>query len=178
MQFVENPDEPPDVDAEFLTWVPGHPPGANALNAVIAGHAYLIFATTACQRVLTGRPAVPRIEWLPGTNALNLVGFRSQPTAKFGSYLAGAGFTSAKVSIFSVGGTNSARPTTLTVGGFSGGFSTAPIEQGKRRTSLSAIRSRRSPGRSKSIRRARTGCFSPQTALISPCGSRTRTGRR
>lgn len=130
MQYVENPDEPLDIDSEFMTWIPGLPAGANALNTVIAGQSYLIFATTACQRILTGRPAVPRIEWLPGTNVYNLVGFRQNGTAKFGSYLAGAGFNASKVAVYSVGGTN-ARPTPNTVGGFSGGFSTIPIEQGK-----------------------------------------------
>lgn len=130
VQYVNNPDEPQNIDSEFMTWIPGQPAGVNELNSVIAGQSYLVNSTAACQRVLTGRPAVPRIEWLPGTNVYNLVGFRQNGAAKFGSYLAGAGFNAAKVSIYSVGGTNT-RPTPLPVGGFSGGFSTVPIEQGK-----------------------------------------------
>ena len=129
-QYTESPDEPVNRRAEFLTWEPGLPEGANDLNRVIAGHAYLIFATAGCQRALTGRPAVPRIEWVPGTNACNLVGFRQQATATFGTYLSGAGFDGGKLSVYAVGGTNSSNPTLQPVGAFTG-LNTAPIEQGK-----------------------------------------------
>ena len=72
--------------ADYLTWRPGLPAGANALNAVAAGHAYLMYATQACTRALTGRPAVPRLEWVPGirgTNVYNLMGFCHIPTSTF-----------------------------------------------------------------------------------------------
>jgi hypothetical protein len=92
VQYVENPDEPLDVSPEFLVWVPGQPAGATVLNSVIAGHSYLIFATNEFTQVISGRPAVPRIEWIPGTNKVNLVGFAKKGTAKFGTYIKGAGF--------------------------------------------------------------------------------------
>ena len=69
--FMSTPDEPLDMAAEYLTWRPGLPTGANALNSVNAGHAYLMYATQACTRVLTGRPAVPRLEWVPGVRGTN-----------------------------------------------------------------------------------------------------------
>jgi hypothetical protein len=129
-RFTENPDEPLNRGDEFLTWGPGLPSGANSLNNVIAGHAYLLFSTAAVTRTLTGRPAVPRIAWVPSTNACNLVGFRQSATATFGSYLAGAGFDLAKLTVYSVSGTNSLEPTKLQIGGFTG-LSTAPITPGK-----------------------------------------------
>lgn len=129
-QYTESPDEPVNRRAEFLTWAPGLPEGANDLNRVIAGHAYIIFATASCQRALTGRPAVPRIEWVPGTNACNLVGFRQQETATFGTYLSGAGFDGGKLSVWGVGGTNGSGPTLQPVGAFTG-LNTALIERGK-----------------------------------------------
>lgn len=130
-QYFLNPSEPQDATAEYLTWIPGQPAGAHALNSVLAGHAYLIYATAACQRDLTGRPAVPRIEWLPGTNALNLVGFRPNPTAKFGTFLTGAGFNVTKTSIYSLSGTNHTSPTISNVGGFSGSYGTVSMDPGK-----------------------------------------------
>jgi len=130
VQFTENPDEPLDVSTEYLTWVPGHPAGAATLNSVIAGHAYLIFATNAFSQVVTGRPAVPRIEWIPGTNAVNLLGFSQNATATFGKYLAGAGFDAAKLSVYTIGGTNIASPSLFSVTGF-GGLGTVPIVPGK-----------------------------------------------
>lgn len=129
-RFTDSPDEPLNRDDEFLTWVPGLPAGANDLNRVIAGQSYLIFATTSSQRVVTGRPSVPRINWVPSTNACNLVGFCQKESAQFGSFLAGAGFDLTKMSVLSVGGTNAVKPTLLSVGAF-GGLNTAPIEQGK-----------------------------------------------
>ena len=128
-RYTENPDEPLYNAAEFLTWTPGLPAGANSLNSVIAGQAYLIVASASCTRNLSGRPAVPRIDWVPSTNACNLVGFRQNGSAQFGSYLAGAGFDMAKLSVYSVSGTN-AQPTLLQVGGFSG-LNTALIVPGK-----------------------------------------------
>ena len=129
-RFTENPDEPLNRDPEFLTWGPGLPAGANSLNQVMAGQAYLMFATASGTRTLTGRPAVPRITWVPGTNACNLVGFRQNGSALFGSYLAGSGFDITKISVYSVSGTNNLNPTLLQVGGFSG-LNTAPIIPGK-----------------------------------------------
>ena len=129
-RYTEKPDEPLNRGDEFLTWGPGLPAGANTLNTVIAGHAYLMYATLPGTRTLTGRPAVPRIEWIPGTNACNLVGFRQNGSALFGSYLAGSGFDITKLAVYSVSGTNILNPTLLQVGGFSG-LSTAPIVQGK-----------------------------------------------
>jgi hypothetical protein len=131
--FLLTPDKPVNMASEFLTWIPRLPTGANALNAVKAGQAYLIYTTQACQRVLTGRPAVPRMEWVPGvpgTNVYNLMGFRNSATATFGTYLSGAGFDMAKVSVYRVGGTNSSSPTYYTVGGFSGSVATAPMQPG------------------------------------------------
>jgi len=130
VQYTENPEEPLDIQAEYMTWVPGHPTGASSLNSVIAGHAYLIFATNAFTQVITGRPAVPRIEWIPSTNAVNLVGFSQDGAATFGNYLAGAEFDTAKLSIYAIGGTNRASPTLFSVTGF-GGLSTVPIMPGK-----------------------------------------------
>ena len=132
--FVATPDEPLDLAAEYLTWRPGLSAGANALNSVAAGHAYLLYATQACARVLTGRPAVPRLEWVPGaqgTNFYNLMGFCHSPTSTFGTYLSGAGFDSAKFSVYRAGGTNRAGPSFYTLGGFSGSVATAPLEPGK-----------------------------------------------
>ena len=111
---------------EYLTWQPGQPPGVNSLNAVMAGKAYLIFATGACQRVLTGRPAAPRIEWVPGpagSEVHQLVGFQTDGTAKFGKFLAGAGFNMAALSVYTVGGTNIPGPTRFKVG-----WTTASLE--------------------------------------------------
>lgn len=130
-RFVLHPDEPPTMSSDFLTWVPGLPPGANALNSVLAGHAYLVFATQAFQRTLTGRPAVPRMEWVPGTNTYNLMGFRQATGATFGTYLAGAGFGMAKVSAYRVGETNGAAPSYYTMGGFAGTLGTTAMEPGK-----------------------------------------------
>lgn len=132
--FLTSPDEPLDMAAEYLTWSPGHPAGANALNSLSAGHAYLIYATQACTRVLTGRPAVPRLEWVPGvrgTNAYNLMGFCHSPTSTFGTFLSGADFDPAKLSVYRVGGTNPASPAFYTLGGFSGSVATTPMEPGK-----------------------------------------------
>lgn len=129
-RFVLHPDEPLDMTSEFLTWTPGLPAGANALNSVIAGNAYLIFATQAFQRTLTGRPAVPRMEWVPGTNTYNLLGFRQAAGATFGTYLAGAGFDMAKLSAYRVGGTNAAAPNYYTMGGFAGTLGTTAMEPG------------------------------------------------
>jgi len=129
-QYTESPDEPLNSADEFLTWTPGLPAGANSLNTVIAGQAYLVFATAGCTRGISGRPAVPRIDWVPGTNACNLVGFRQSATVTFGSYLAGSGFDLSKLSVYAVNGTNSVKPTLLQVGGFSG-LNTAAMTQGK-----------------------------------------------
>ena len=132
--FLASPDEPLDMAADYLTWRPGLPAGANALNAVAAGHAYLMYATQACTRALTGRPAVPRLEWVPGirgTNVYNLMGFCHSPTSTFGTYLSGAGFDSAKLSVYRVGGTNPAGPAFYALGGFSGSVATAPLESGR-----------------------------------------------
>ena len=132
--FLSSPDEPLDMAADYLTWRPGLPTGANALNSVSAGHAYLIYATQACTRVLTGRPAVPRLEWVPGvqgTNTYNLMSFCHSSTSKFGTYLSGAGFDPAKLQVYRVGGTNRASPTFYTLGGFSGSVATTPMEPGK-----------------------------------------------
>ena len=132
--FLTSPDEPLDMAAEYLTWSPGHPAGANALNSLNAGHAYLIYATQACVRALTGRPAVPRLEWVPGvrgTNAYNLMGFCHSPTSTFGTFLSGAGFDPAKLSVYRVGGTNRASPSFYALGGFSGSVGTVPMEPGK-----------------------------------------------
>ena len=132
--FLASPDEPLDMAADYLTWRPGLPTGANALNSVVAGHAYLLYATQACTRVLTGRPAVPRLEWVAGalgTNAYNLMGFCHSPTSKFGAFLSGAGFDPAKLLVYRVGGTNPASPSFYTLGGFSGSVATTPMEPGK-----------------------------------------------
>ncbi len=132
-RYAENPDEPLNNAAEFLTWVPGRPAGANSLNSVIAGHAYLIAASAGCTRTLSGRPAVPRINWIPGTNACNLVGFRQDGSATFGGFLAGAGFDSTKLSaffVFSVNGTNSLKSSLHPIPIFSG-LNKVPIEKGK-----------------------------------------------
>jgi len=128
-QYSENPEEPLNRDDEFLNWDPLLPAGVNTLNAVIAGQPYLMLATASVTRTLTGRAAVPRIEWIPGTNACNLVGFRQNGSATFGTYLSGAGFDLSKLSVYAVSGTNS-RPTVLSLGGFSG-LNSVPIEQGK-----------------------------------------------
>ncbi len=130
-RFVLNPDEPQDMSSEFLTWVPGLPAGANALNSVIAGNSYLVFATQAFQRTLTGRPAVPRMEWVPGTNTYNLMGFCQAAGATFGTYLAGAGFDMSKLAAYRVGGTNSSKPNYYTMGGFAGTLGTTAMEPGK-----------------------------------------------
>ena len=130
-RFQLQPSEPLDMASEFLTWVPGLPAGANALNSVVAGHAYLVLATQAFQRTLTGRPAVPRMEWVPGTNTYNLLGFRQAAGATFGAYLAGAGFDMSKLSAYRVGGTNSAKPNYYTMGGFAGTLGTTAMEPGK-----------------------------------------------
>ncbi len=130
-RFQLNPNEPLDTASEFLTWVPGLPAGANALNSVIAGHAYLVFATQAFQRTLTGRPAVPRMEWVPGTNTYNLMGFCQAGGATFGTYLAGAGFDMSKLAAYRVGGTNAAAPNYYTMGGFAGTLGTTAMEPGK-----------------------------------------------
>lgn len=111
---------------EYLTWQPGQPAGANSLNAVLAGKAYLIFATQACQRVLTGRPAAPRLEWVPGpagTAVHQLVGFCTDGSTTFGRFLAGAGFDMSALSVYSIGGTNAMGPTRFKVG-----WTTASIE--------------------------------------------------
>ncbi len=132
-QFAENPSEPLNIEPEFLSWSPGRPEGANSLATVIAGNAYLIFATAPATRVLTGRPTVPRIDWVtgtPATNIYNLVGFQSSGTTSFGSYLAGAGFNPSRFSIYSVSGTNSASPTFVALTGFSG-LNSIPITSGK-----------------------------------------------
>ena len=132
--FLSSPDEPLDMAAEYLTWRPGLPAGANALNSLNAGRAYLLYATQACTRVLTGRPAVPRLEWVAGvlgTNAYNLMGFCHSPTSMFGTYLSGAGFDPAKLLVYRVGGTNPASPSFYTLGGFSGSVATTPMEPGK-----------------------------------------------
>ena len=133
-QFTENPSEPLNLTAEYSTWVQGGEAGANSLNNVIAGNAYCVFAKEIMPpRLLTGRPAVPRIDWMTGTaatNVFNLVGFAQDGTAKFGSYLAGAGFAMSKLSVYSVSGTNMAGPTFSMVGGF-GGVSTVAITPGK-----------------------------------------------
>ncbi len=129
-QFIENPGEPQSSPVEFLTWSPGVPAGANGFNQVLAGQSYLVYAQASCVRVLTGRPAVPRIEWIPSTNACNLVGFRCGGGALFGTYLSGAGFDASQLAVYSVSGTNSVKPTLVLVGGFTG-LNTAPIDQGK-----------------------------------------------
>ncbi len=49
--------------AEYLAWQPGQPAGVNSLNSVLAGKAYLIYATQACERVVTGRPDQLRGLW-------------------------------------------------------------------------------------------------------------------
>lgn len=136
-QYTENPSEPLLPSEDYLTWRQGRPAGANSLNTVIAGNAYLIYSTAndTRTRTLTGRPAVPRIDWVTGTvatNYYNFVGFRENGAAKFGTYLAGAGFTMStptKFSVYSVSGTNS-EPTCLQVGAFTG-ILTAPIMPGK-----------------------------------------------
>ncbi len=131
-RFTESPDEPVNIADEFLTWTPGVPAGVNGFNAVLAGHSYLMFASVGCTRNLTGRPAVPRIEWIPGTNACNLVGFRQNGNAKFGTYLAGAGFNWTKLAVYTVSGTNSIRLATERVGGLTGeSLNTALIVPGK-----------------------------------------------
>ncbi|MCF7837322.1 MAG: hypothetical protein K9N49_01705 [Candidatus Marinimicrobia bacterium] len=130
-RFVFHPDEALDLAAEFLTWIPGLPPGANALNFVLGGHAYLVFATQPFQRTLTGRPVVPRLEWLPGTNTCNLLGFRHAAGATFGTYLAGAGFDMSKLNASRVGGTNSVAPDPFTLGGFTETLGTTLMEPGQ-----------------------------------------------
>jgi len=96
---------------------------------VIAGQSYLIYATTSFQRNLTGRPAVPRINWVPSTNACNLVGFRQSGSATFGTFLAGAGFDLTKLKVYGVSGTNAIlnprNPNPF------GNVNTTVIEQGK-----------------------------------------------
>ena len=129
-QFLESPSEPVSSPVEFLTWSPGMPAGANGFNQVLAGQSYLVYAQASCVRTLRGRPSVPRIEWIPGTNACNLVGFRSAGGATFGSYLAGAGFDASQLAVYSVGGTNGSKPTLVRVGGFTG-LDTVPIEAAK-----------------------------------------------
>jgi len=129
-RYVDNPSEPLNSPDDFLTWSPGVPAGANGFNQVVAGQSYLIYAKAGCARTLTGRPAVPRIQWVPSTNACNLVGFRCDGSATFGTYLSGAGFDAGKLEVYAVSGTNSARPTLLRVGGFSG-LNTARVEAGK-----------------------------------------------
>ena len=126
-QYTVSPDEPLNSAAEYLKWTPGLPAGANSLNAVIAGQSYLVYATASGTRTLTGRPAVPRIDWVPSTNACNLVGFRQNGSAQFGSYLAGSGFDLAKLSVNSVSGTNDI-PAVLPL---LGGLNTTPIVPGK-----------------------------------------------
>jgi hypothetical protein len=129
-QFIESPSEPVSSPVEFLTWSPGVPAGANGFNQVLAGQSYLIYALSSCVRTLTGRPAVPRIAWVPSTNACNLVGFRSGAGATFGTYLSGAGFDASQLAVYAVSGTNSAKPTLVRVGGFTG-LNTAPIDAAK-----------------------------------------------
>lgn len=117
---------------EYLTWQPDQPAGANSLNAVMAGKAYLIFATQACQRVLTGRPAAPRLEWVPGpagTEVHQLVGFCTDGATTFGRFLAGAGFDMSALSVYSVGGTNAQGPTRFKVGWTTA--SQQPIQAGR-----------------------------------------------
>ena len=131
-RFTESPDEPVNIATEFLTWTPGLPDKVNSLNTVIAGHSYLMFASEGGTRYLRGRPAVPRINWIPATNACNLVGFRQSATATFGSYLAGAGFNWAKLAVYTVSGTNSLKPATERVGGLTGAtLNTTVIVPGK-----------------------------------------------
>jgi hypothetical protein len=130
-RYTESPVEPVVSSADFLTWTTGVPAGVNSFSSVIAGQAYLIFATASCTRSLTGRPAVPRIDWIPSTNACNLVGFCQSTTATFGNFLAGSGFDLTKTLVYSVSGTNSAKPTYTAVGGFTGGLNTAQPARGK-----------------------------------------------
>ncbi len=127
--YTESPDEPLNPEEEFLTWIPGLLAGANTLNTVIAGQSYLIYATASCHRGLTGRPAVPRINWVSSTNAYNLVGFRHDGSATFGTFLAGAGFDFTKLKVYGVSGTNAIlnprNPNPF------GNVNTTVIEQGK-----------------------------------------------
>ena len=120
------------VTTEYLTWRPNQKPGVNSLNSVMAGKAYLFYATNTFTRTVTGRPAAPRIEWVPGatgTNVHALVGFRTDGTAKFGTFLAGAGFDMSALSVYTVGGTNLLGPTLFKVGWTTA--SQQPIENGK-----------------------------------------------
>ena len=105
--------------AEYLAWQPGQPAGVNSLNSVLAGKAYLIYATQACERVVAGRPVDPRVEWLggaSGTNVYTLAGFRTDGTATFGTFFAGSGFNIPALSVYTAGGTNKVGPQWLRYG--------------------------------------------------------------
>jgi hypothetical protein len=89
LDHTEIPKEPLDPEADYQTWIPGHPIVAQSLHFVLAGHAYLIYAEEDFNSILTGRPYVPRIDWIPSesSNAVNLVGFRVSDSVTFGPYL-------------------------------------------------------------------------------------------
>ena len=117
---------------EYLAWQPGQPAGVNSLNMVMAGNAYLIYATQACQRVITGRPVDPRTEWMcgpAGTNYFTLAGFRTDSSATFGTYFAGSGFNIPTLVVYTAGGTNREGPQWQRVGFTS--VTLLPVTQGK-----------------------------------------------
>lgn len=132
VQYTTSPDEPQDAQDDYLTWVPTDVAGLNALNSVMAGHSYLIYATNSFQTVLTGRPVVPRLSWSSlSTNTTTLAGFCAGDSAKFGTYLNGLGVDIADADILAVGGTNFT-DMTMPVGnsGWSGSVEDEVVEQG------------------------------------------------
>lgn len=105
VQFTTSPDEPQSAQDDYLTWVPTNIAGLNALNSVLGGHSYLIYATDSCTKVLTGRPVVPRVSWTSlSTNSVILAGFCVGESAKFGTYLTGLGVAGSGYNGHAVGG--------------------------------------------------------------------------
>jgi len=125
-EFTSNPDEPLNPTQAYLTWRPGQPAGANSLVSVRGGHSYLIYANEAFSASITGRPVVPRIEWIRSDQLENLVGFRAAETATFRDYLGSAPFYDDGLSLYTVGGTNSLSIEYFPLG-FGGGFGSVVI---------------------------------------------------
>lgn len=101
------------VIPEYLVWQPGQPAGVNSLNMVMAGKAYLVFATESFQREVTGRPVDARMDWMSGssgTNVYTLAGFRTDGTTTFGTFFASSGFNIQTISVYTPYGTNTYGP--------------------------------------------------------------------